>query len=83
MTSKASQIANLAIYMFFCRLFQVTWLTNYGFIYDRKNLSKVCAFPLFLSKYVYRYIIFIILFIKLIYKEMNKKTEDSLNSVII
>ncbi|ONI25405.1 hypothetical protein PRUPE_2G301200 [Prunus persica] len=22
------------------RLFQVTWLTNYGFIYDRKNLSK-------------------------------------------
>lgn len=31
--------------MFFCRLFQVTWLTKTGFIYDRNNLSKVCALP--------------------------------------
>ncbi|XP_059445343.1 glutaminyl-peptide cyclotransferase isoform X2 [Corylus avellana] len=30
------------------RLFQVTWLENTGFIYDRNNLSKVCAPPLFL-----------------------------------
>lgn len=31
--------------MYFCRLFQVTWLTKTGFIYDRNNLSKVCASP--------------------------------------
>jgi hypothetical protein len=25
-----------------CRLFQVTWLKNDGFIYDRHNFTKVC-----------------------------------------
>ncbi|GJT98269.1 glutaminyl-peptide cyclotransferase-like protein [Tanacetum coccineum] len=28
------------------RLYQVTWLGKTGFIYDRYNLSKVCASPL-------------------------------------
>jgi hypothetical protein len=28
-----------------CRLFQVTWLKNEGFIYDRHNFSKVCCCP--------------------------------------
>jgi hypothetical protein len=28
-----------------CRLFQVTWLKNDGFIYDRHNFSKVCCRP--------------------------------------
>jgi hypothetical protein len=28
-----------------CRLFQVTWLKNNGFIYDRHNFTKVCYCP--------------------------------------
>uniref|UniRef100_A0A452XDB0 Uncharacterized protein n=1 Tax=Aegilops tauschii subsp. strangulata TaxID=200361 RepID=A0A452XDB0_AEGTS len=27
------------------RLFQLTWLTNVGFTYDRHNFSKVCSCP--------------------------------------
>lgn len=30
-------------FMWFCRLYQLTWLTQMGFIYDIHNLSKVRA----------------------------------------
>lgn len=30
----------------FCSLFQLTWLQDTGFIYDRYNFSKVCLAPL-------------------------------------
>lgn len=48
--AESSSNADLEIYVFLCRLFQVTWLTKTGFIYDRYNLSKVGTLPLLLSK---------------------------------
>jgi len=39
------------------RLFQVAWLTNTGFTYDLRNLSKVCSALIFLILWFISYLI--------------------------